>query len=146
AFYFEPHELVDGDPADGSPEVAHYHSDADQDGVGLLLEYAFNLSPVEMDSKILVPGEGTSGLPAVQFDDSENGKRLVIEYIRRRSRGAPRLRYHPEFSSSLDAEWADGVSETVSSVDATWERVRVVDAVAAGGESARFGRVRVELE
>ena len=146
ASYFEPHELVDGDPVDDSPEVAHYHSDTDQDGVSLLLEYAFNLSPVEMDSKVLVPGEGTSGLPAVQFDDSDNGKRLVIEYVRRRSRGAPRLSYHPEFSSSLDAEWADGVSETVSPVDATWERVRVVDPVAAGGESARFGRVRVELE
>ena len=146
AFYFEPHELIDENPADGSPEVAHYHSDTDQDGVGLLLEYAFNLSPVEADQRSLTPGSGSGGLPVVYLDDSGGQSRLVIEYVRRRADGAPRLSYHPEFSADLDSGWMNAGSETVLPIDATWERVRAEDAASSEEYSARFGRVRVELE
>ena len=145
ANHFEPHQLIDENPDDGIPEVAHYHADTDNDGTGLLLEYAFNLLPQERDAQVLVPGSGTSGLPTVFLAQSESGPVLVIEYLRRRASGAPRLNYHPEFSSTLDTGWTVGESEMVSPVDETWERVRVEDPEPFGGGSSRFGRVRVEL-
>lgn len=145
ATYFEPHELVGEDPADGVPATTDYGSDSDQDGVPLLLEYAFNLSPVEADQQVLVPGSGTGGLPLVRFDDSSVQPRLVIEYLRRREEGSPRLSYYPEFSSTLEAGWEGATSETVVPINATWERVRAEGVVSSNEESARFGRVRVEL-
>ena len=114
--------------------------------MGLLLEYAFNLSPVEADQRSLTPGSGSGGLPVVYLDDSGGQSRLVIEYVRRRADGAPRLSYHPEFSADLDSGWMNAGSETVLPIDATWERVRAEDAASSEEYSARFGRVRVELE
>jgi len=145
AAYFEPHELVGEDPADGVPATTDYGSDSDQDGVPLLLEYAFNLSPVEADQEVLVPGSETGGMPLVRFDDSIAQPRLVIEYLRRREEGSPRLSYYPEFSSTLESGWEGATSETVVPINALWERVRAEDVVSSNENSARFGRVRVEL-
>jgi len=72
--------------------------------------------------------------------------RLVIEYLRRREEGAPRLSYYPEFSSTLESGWQEAVSETVVPINPIWELVRAEDAASSNGDSARFGRVRVELE
>ena len=145
AAYFEPHELVGEDPADGVPATTDYGSDSDQDGVPLLLEYAFNLSPVEADQEVLVPGSETGGMPLVRFDDSIAQPRLVIEYLRRREEGSPRLSYYPEFSSTLESGWEGATSETVVPINALWERVRAEDVVSSNENSERFGRVRVEL-
>ena len=145
ASYFEPHELVGEDPSDGVLTTTAYGSDSDQDGVPLLLEYAFNLSPVEADQRVLVPGSETGGMPLVRFDDSIAQPRLVIEYLRRREEGSPRLSYYPEFSSALESGWEGATSETVVPINALWERVRAEDVVSSNEDSARFGRVRVEL-
>ena len=146
ATYFAPHELVGETPSDGVPATTAYGSDSDQDGVPLLLEYAFNLSPVEADGNLLNPGSETGGLPLVYLDDSGVEPRLVIEYLRRREEGAPRLSYYPEFSSTLESGWQEAVSETVVPINPIWELVRAEDAASSNGDSARFGRVRVELE
>ena len=145
ANYFEPHQLIDEDPSDELPEVAHYHADNDGDGAGLLLEYAFNLSPQENDAEVVVPGSGLSGLPAVFLETSEDSPVLVVEYLRRRVSGAPRLDYFPEFSSALDSGWTSGGSEVVTPIDEIWERVQVRDSRPLPAGSQRFGRVRVEL-
>ena len=145
ASYFEPHELVGEDPSDGVLTTTAYGSDSDQDGVPLLLEYAFNLSPVEADQRVLVPGSETGGMPLVRFDDTIAQPRLVIEYLRRREEGSPRLSYYPEFSSALESGWEGATSETVVPINALWERVRAEDVVSSNEDSARFGRVRVEL-
>jgi surface-anchored protein len=146
ATYFAPHELVGETPSDGVPATTAYGSDSDQDGVPLLLEYAFNLSPVEADGNLLTPGSQNGGLPLVYLDDSGVEPRLVIEYLRRREEGAPRLSYYPEFSSTLESGWQEAVSETVVPINPMWEMVRAEDAASSNGDSARFGRVRVELE
>ena len=146
ASYYEPHELVDGDPSDGVPEVAHYDSDTDQDGVSLLLEYAFNLIPVQKDAKTLVPGTGTEGLPVGYLDESGDDAKLVIEYVRRRAVGSPRLTYRPEFSCTLDSDWTEAASESVELIDETWERVRAMDSARADQARTRFGRVRIDLQ
>ena len=146
ATHYEPIELVDQNPGDDVPEVAHYDSDTDRDGVTLLLEYAFNLSPVDSDRQQLEPGSGMRGLPTVYLEESGDESRLVIEYIRRRAEGVPRLSYQPQFSSTLDGDWTNALSESVEPIDATWERVRVVDPVSSDENSARFGRVWVGLE
>ena len=145
AVHFKPHQLIDENPEDDIPEVANYHADTDNDGAGLLLEYAFNLSPQESDAEVVVPGSGLSGLPAVFLETSEDSAVLVIEYLRRRVSGAPRLDYFPEFSSALDSGWTGGVSETVTQIDEIWERVQVRDSNPLPAGSRRFGRVRVEL-
>lgn len=146
ATHYQPIELVDQDPTDDTPEIAHYDSDTDKDGVTLLLEYAFNLSPVKMDRQLLNKDSGTQGLPLVYLDDSGDESKVVIEYVRRRAEGAPRLNYRPQFSSTLDDDWTDASSETIEPIDTTWERVRAVDTVSPEQEAARFGRVLVELE
>ena len=146
ATYFAPHELVSENPSDGVPTATAYGSDSDGDGVPLLLEYAFNLSPVEADQKILTPGSETGGLPRVYLDGSGTEARLIIEYFRRRAEGSPRLSYYPEFSSTLESSWQRAVRETVVTINSIWELVRAEDGANLSGDAARFGRVRVELE
>ena len=145
ATYFEPHELVGASSSDPVPEATRYTGDSDGDGIPLLLEYAFNLSPAESDYRVLTPDSGEGGLPSVRLDQSASQPRLVIEYLRRRAEGAPRLSYYPEFSSTLESGWAPAGAESVFPVDSTWERVVVVDESIGHADTVRFGRVRVEL-
>ena len=145
ATYFEPHELVGASSSDPVPEATRHTGDSDGDGIPLLLEYAFNLSPAESDYRVLTPDSGEGGLPSVRLDQSASQPRLVIEYLRRRVEGAPRLSYYPEFSSTLESGWAPAGAESVFPVDSTWERVVVVDESIGHADTVRFGRVRVEL-
>ena len=145
ATYFEPRELVGESASDPVPEATHHTGDSDRDGLPRLLEYAFNLSPVESDYQVLTPDSGEGGLPLVRLDESSAQPRLVIEYLRRRAEGTPRLSYFPEFSSTLDSGWEEAVGETVFPIDSIWERVVAVDAISENADAVRFGRVRVEL-
>ncbi|MBK8479089.1 MAG: hypothetical protein IPL39_23240 [Opitutaceae bacterium] len=117
------------------------------DGVANLLKYAFNLlgngpgQTVSLDrpcTTVLAP-EGDSGLPAVTLD---GGGHLSVLYIRRK--GSSGITYTVEFSGTLATDsWAANAAatETVTSLDETWERVRLTDSVAPAPR--RFVRVRV---
>ncbi|HLP07014.1 MAG TPA: hypothetical protein VK178_02540, partial [Opitutaceae bacterium] len=108
------------------------------DGVENLLKFAFNLNPAIADTRTLTPGTGTAGLPAISTTTVGGATYLTVEFLRRRD--AAQLTYNVEVSSDL-ANWsAFAGTETVTAIDALWERVRVVDTAAA---SRRFARVRV---
>lgn len=122
-------------------------SDEDSDGIKLLLEYAFNLSPVEADTAVLVPGTGTSGLPHAALVPDGQDEALQIEFIRRKASTNPQITYHAEFKDELGpGQWDSSVGEQVSSINATWERVIVKDSVNTSASGARFARVRVEMQ
>ena len=120
------------------------------DGVPNLLKYAFNLlgtGPGQTDS-ILTPNSrvlaaaGAAGLPAIGV--SGDG-RVTLLYVRRKASSQPDIIYVVEFSNPLEPDsWAANASatETVTSLDDTWERVLVTDSLAA--TPRRFVRVRVE--
>lgn len=117
------------------------------DGVANLQKFAFNLlgngpgQAVSLDrpcTTVLAPA-GDAGLPAITLDGSGH---LTVLYIRRK--GAPGITYAVEFSTTLaDGSWAENLAavETVTSIDETWERVRLTDSVAF--VPRRFVRVRV---
>ena len=122
-------------------------SDSDMDGITLLLEYAFNLNPVAADFKILEKQNGTYGLPLINLVPNGTISVLQIEYIRRKASSNPQISYFPEFTSSLTSgEWEVQTAETVTSIDADWERVVVTDSTDSLIENQRFGRVRVEKQ
>ena len=127
--------------------VSGDESDSDMDGIKLLLEYAFNLNPVSADFKILEQGNGTYGLPLINLIPSGTESVLQIEYIRRKASTNPQISYFPEFTTSLTgAEWEVQTAETVTSIDADWERVVVSDLVGTSTSNKRFGRIRVEVQ
>ncbi|WP_309400354.1 choice-of-anchor M domain-containing protein [Cerasicoccus maritimus] len=116
-------------------------ADANQDGVPLLLEYAFNLSPLASTVASLEPGVGVSGLPALTLN---NDAQLQIEYVRRKDSGTSEITYEAQFASGLSAvDWQTATEETVTSIDDDWERVVVIDPTE--GALSRFGRVLVVL-
>lgn len=120
------------------------------DGVPNLLKYAFNLlgtgpgqsaSLATPNLGVLVAA-GAAGLPAIGV--SGDG-RVTLLYVRRKAASQPGITYVVEFSSTLEPDsWAANASatETVTSLDDTWERVLVTDSLAA--TPRRFVRVRVE--
>ncbi len=127
--------------------VSSDESDSDMDGIELLLEYAFNLNPISADFTILDAGNGTYGLPVINLISSGVESVLQIEYIRRKASTNPQISYFPEFSSNLvGGEWEVQTDQTVSSIDANWERVVVTDSTNSSIENQRFGRVRVKVQ
>ena len=125
------------------PLISGPGADSDQDGVVNLLECAFNLNPLISGNPILIAGTGTSGLPIIRRNQSPPA--FSIQYLRRKTSTNPGLTYIPQFSSSLDEAWSTFAgTETVQSIDATWERVTAEDAPST--QEKRFGRVKVVYE
>lgn len=122
-------------------------SDSDQDGIRLLLEYAFNLDPVVAEVGFLEPSVGTSGLPAVQLITAGSSSKLEVEYLRRKASTNPQISYFAEFSDDLSTDgWIEQTIESVTSIDDDWERVTVSDTLDTSSAKKRFARVRVELQ
>jgi len=118
--------------------------DYDQDGVLNVIEYAFNLDPTQPDGdNLMVGGSGTNGLPCWSFGDVPGSPRLKVEFVRRRNDSG--LAYDVRFTGSLvEQAWvASGAPETVTPIDADWERVEMQDDAAHVGNVARFGTVRI---
>ena len=90
------------------------------------------------------PSTGSQGSPAVFMD----GNRLAIEFVRRRSETNPQINYRAVFSDSLNPEneWKESGTTTISPIDDSWERVKVVDTVSMNSAKARFARVEIEWE
>ncbi len=119
------------------------------DGVANLLKYAFNMigsgtgqasALTTPNASVLTPS-GSAGLPYVSLLPAPSSS-LQLTFIRRKASSAPGISYTVEFSDAL-ATWAvnPSATESVTSLDATFERVTVTDSVAAPDK--RFARVKV---
>ncbi len=137
ATYFSGLDLLDSNT--GVP-----FADPDGDGLKNLIEYAFNMDPTIHGTPNLQSGTGTSGLPLIQVETIGSESRLTIEFVRRKASGNPQITYSPEFSSSLESgSWQTVGTSAVTSINTTWERVKVTDVAAPSPK--RFARVRVTL-
>ncbi len=117
--------------------------DADADGLNLIIEYAFGLNPTLATRKLL-DASNTPALPLVTPTGTTPATRfLQVEYLRRKNPSAYGLTYTPQFGASTTTFLDATTPETVTSVDATWERVLVKDAIAPA--TRRFGRVKITL-
>jgi sialate O-acetylesterase len=111
----------------------------DGDSATLLEEYAFNLDPRAADGHVMLPGIGTNGLPYWEISTPEG---LTVEYLRRTP--PTDLTYTVQFSNDLLAGWVNASStESVTPINANWERVMVDDPVLIESATNRFGRVTV---
>ena len=119
------------------PAIGGLLADPDGDGVKNIVEFAFNLNPKATSLATLQPGSGTSGLPSVARN---GGGSLTIEFIRRRADALPGIIYAAEFACSPAGPWTAATVETSTIIDATFERVAVIDPAPAPN---RFTRVRL---
>ncbi|MES2921884.1 MAG: hypothetical protein V4819_10065 [Verrucomicrobiota bacterium] len=135
--YFTPTEI--GNPATTGPLA-----DFDGDGIGNLLEFAFNLDPSFNERVTLLSNTGLRGLPLVSVETISGPDHLTIEFVRRTSTSGAGLTYTPQFSSDLN-DWQAVGMETVVAINPRWERVKIVDSIATGSVTKRFARVKVAL-
>ena len=70
--------------------------------------------------------------------------RLTIEFVRRTSASVSGLTYIPEFSTDL-LDWQAVGTETFTTINPRWERVKIVDSLTTQDSSRRFARLRVAL-
>ena len=140
--YFTPDQLADA-------TVSGPNADPDGDGVENLLEFAFNLDPTFAEPAVMVAGTGLRGLPLVRLETvAEGDQRLTVEFVRRTAGSGSGLTYTVQFATDLAAgNWQTGGTESVTAINARWERVKVTDTMSAGGggAAARFARVAVAV-
>ena len=116
--------------------------DPENDGLANMLEFAFNLNPLQSSNALLPPG-GNSGLPSLRIVTVGPQKFMELDYLRRTTLAGTLINYTPQFSEDLTI-WSSGGSETTTPAGAGWERVTVRDNVAAT-PARRFARVTVSL-
>ncbi len=112
------------------------------DGVPNLLKYAFNMDGSGPDAQSLVQTTGTAGLPSLTQSGSDTKVVLHLEYLRRKFSG---LIYTPEQSTTLGAWMPVTATETVTDIDAEWERVAIDCPYDSTTIAASFLTVMVEL-
>ncbi len=135
--YFTPAQLAD-------TTVSGPDADPDGDGVSNLLEFAFNLDPTFAGPVGMTAETGLRGLPLVRLETVAAGaQRLTVEFVRRTAGSGAGLTYAVQFATNLAAaDWQAGGTQSVTPINARWERVKVTDGVSTGG-AARFARVQV---
>ena len=111
------------------------------DGVENLLKYAFNMNPAGPDVSVLATG-GSSGLPQIAVDSSGAEPVLKVAFLRRKGSG---LIYTPQRSDTLGAFVAMTGTQTVTYIDAQWERVTVQEPAPPASAPSAFARVQVSL-
>ncbi len=125
------------------------------DGVANLLKFAFNMigagpgqrPSLSAPNAQVLPPDGSSGLPHISMaTNGPDAGKLQITYMRRKASGspAPGITYTVQFSDTLAADsWQANPSatESVSSIDPTFERVTVTDSISDA--TKRFARIRV---
>ena len=139
--YFTPDQLADA-------TVSGPGADPDGDGIPNLLEFAFNLDPTYPQPVLMTAGTGLCGLPLIHLSPTgASGQCLTVEFVRRTAASGSGVTYAVQFSPGLDAatvDWEAGGTESVTPINARWERVVVTDTVSVGAAApARFARVAV---
>jgi hypothetical protein len=122
--------------ADPLPDATPFN-----DGVPNLLKYAFNMNAAGPDVRVLTTG-GSSGLPRIAVDTSGAEPVLQVAFLRRKGSG---LIYTPQRSDTLGNFVAMSGTQTVTSIDAQWERVTVEEPAPPATAPSSFARVRVSL-
>lgn len=112
------------------------------DGVPNLAKFAFNMNATGPDTRTLVKGTGTVGLPAFTLDRSGAQPLFTVEYLRRVGSG---LVYSPQYSSNFTSYEAMTGTTTVTSINANWDRVIVQKPVSTATTPKLFGRVEVSM-
>jgi len=113
------------------------------DGLPNLIKFALNLNPTINEVPLMVAGTGTSGLPLVGWVQNNRQTYLTLEYVRRTAASNPGITYHAEFNSNLSNTngWSVTGTDTVTPINATWERVLTTDTIPSS--PTRFARLRV---
>jgi hypothetical protein len=111
------------------------------DGVENLLKYAFNMNAAGPDVSVLTTG-GTAGLPQIALDTSGAQPVLKVAFLRRKGSG---LIYTPQRSDTLGSFVPMTETQTVTSIDAQWERVTVQEPAPPATAPSAFVRVQVSL-
>jgi hypothetical protein len=93
------------------------------------------------DVSVLTTG-GASGLPQITVDTSGVEPVLKVAFLRRKGSG---LIYTPQRSTTLFDFVAMTGTQTVTSIDAQWERVTVQETAPPTTTSSSFARVEVRL-
>lgn len=135
--YFSPTEIA-------NPSLTDHLADYDADGIPNLMEFALNLEPIFNAQTRMTAATGLSGLPLVRLEHVSGMDHLTLEFVRRKAASGSGLTYAPQFSSDLET-WGSGGTETVTSINPRWERVKVVDPETTGSETKRFARVKVSM-
>jgi len=91
------------------------------DDVPTILKYAFNL-PLDSSGARRMPAGGVAGLPLARLEREGSDGTMRFEYVRRRASG---LVYRVIGGDTLDPATFDPLpgTETVTPIDAAWERV-----------------------
>jgi len=139
----------------GLPEDGSLDLDSAGDQVSNLMKYALNLAPNSGDlTRSTVAGlsnpDGTTlaeltGMPVARREASGH---LSLTYLRRKAGTSPGVSYEVLFADdSLGLSWAanPSASESVSSIDPNWERVRITDSFAFTQKRARFARLKISI-
>jgi hypothetical protein len=125
--------------------IAMPTSDTDGDNVNLMLEYAFGMNPTITNRKIL-DATNSAGLPLITRTGTTPANRVLqVEFLRRKNAAALGLTYTVQYGNTLTTFTDSAQPETVTSIDANWERVLVKDTATSPGTAKRFGRVKITL-
>lgn len=117
-------------------------ADLDGDGISNLMEYALNLDPLSNEQVVMTPETGLKGLPSIRLETISGSDRLTIEFVRRTTGSGSGLTYTPQFSPDLE-DWQAVGTETVTSINALWDRVKIEDTLTTSGTLKRFARLKV---
>ena len=131
--YFSPAQIAD-------PNTSDPLADPEADGIGNLIEFALHLDPIFNERAVMPAGTGLRGLPLSSIESD----RLTIEFVRRTVASGAGLTYVPEFSSDL-INWTAVGTETSTSINPRWDRVKITDSATTLTEPIRFVRLRVAL-
>lgn len=135
--YYAPQQIND-------PLTVGAAADPDGDGVANLLEFAFNLDPTFAEQAVLTPDTGVRGLPSIRVEAGGGSQHLTVEYVRRTAASNSGITYAAQFTGDLtNAAWHSTATETVTAINARWERVKATDAGPVN--AARFARVQVSV-
>jgi hypothetical protein len=133
--YFTPAQIA-------APLMSGPLADFDADGIGNLLEFSLNLDPTFNERAMMVAGTGLRGLPLVRVENISGNDRVTIEFVRRTVASGSGLAYTPQFSDDL-LTWPGTGTETVTSINPRWDRVKVVDTQNVSASAKRFARLKV---
>jgi len=124
----------------GNNQLSNGTTDTDGDGHSDIQEYALNMNPKSGAIENMTAA-GNKGLPMTTTVTDAGVEYFAISFVRLKSSS---LEYIAEFNNDLGS-WSAGIEYSVTSIDATWERV-VVRSNVAGLGVKRFGRMKTRVK